>query len=192
MLGGGDAGPAGAVVWLKRLDGRTPSVAPASGRFITQRKKVFLPHVSVVPVGTTVEFRNDDHIYHNAFSLDKPNDFDAGIRATGSTFKRTFAKAGPVEVLCNIHASMNAFVIVVDSPYFTKVRRSGAFSIPKVPPGQYDLSVWHEAASNIIHQKISVGASGASGITVTVDADKPSKPFVPDKYEHQRQPHLGY
>ena len=128
VLGGGDVGPAGAVVWLKRLDGRTPPVAPTSGRFITQRKKVFLPHVLVVPKGSTVEFRNEDAIYHNAFSLDKPNDFDAGIRAKGNTYSRTFEEPGPVEILCNIHASMNAFVVVVDSPYFTKTHASGTFT----------------------------------------------------------------
>ena len=94
VLGGGDVGPAGAVVWLKRLDGRTPQAAPTSGRFITQRKKIFLPHVLAVPKGSTVEFRNEDAIYHNAFSLDKPNDFDAGIRAKGNTYSRTFDRAG--------------------------------------------------------------------------------------------------
>jgi hypothetical protein len=192
VLGGGDVGPAGAVVWLKRLDGRTPRVAPASGRFITQRKKTFLPHVLAVPAGSTVEFRNEDAIYHNAFSLDKPNDFDAGIRARGNTYSRTFAEPGPVEILCNIHASMNAFVVVVDSPYFTKTHASGTFSIPRVPPGQYELSVWHETASSVIHKKISVGAAGASGISVSVEGDKKPRAFVPDKYEHKRQPHLGY
>jgi len=192
VLGGGDVGPGGAVVWLKRLDGKTRPAAPTSGRFITQRKKTFLPHVLAVAAGSTVEFRNEDAIYHNAFSLDKPNDFDAGIRAKGNTYSRTFAEPGPVEILCNIHASMNAFVVVVDSPYFTKTHPSGTFSIPNVPPGQYELSVWHETQSNITHKKFSVGAAGASGISVAVEGDKKPRAFVPDKYEHKRQPHLGY
>jgi hypothetical protein len=192
VTGGGEDGPGGAVVWLKRLDGRTPPVAPASGRFITQRKKTFLPHVLIVPVGSTVEFRNDDQIYHNAFSLNKPNDFDAGIRAMGNTFSRKFSQPGQVEILCNIHSNMSAYVIVVDSPYYAKVRESGAFSIPNVPAGQYELSVWYEGASIIARKKISVAAGGTSDISVAIDADKKPRVFVPDKYEHQRQPHLGY
>ena len=96
VSGGGQVGPGGAVVWLKRVDGSTPPPAPAAGRFITQRDKTFLPHVLAVPVGTTVEFRNEDRIYHNVFSLNKPNDFDAGIRASGTTYTRTFSKVGPV------------------------------------------------------------------------------------------------
>jgi plastocyanin len=192
VLGGGQAGPGGAVVWLKRLDARTPPVTPAIGRFITQRDKAFLPHVLAVPVGTTIEFRNEDRIYHNVFSLNKPNDFDAGIRASGSTYTRTFDKPGPVEILCNIHSTMNAYVVVVDSPYYIKARQSGAFALRGVWPGQYELNVWHEGSSTVTRKRISVGAGGASGISIAVDGDKRPPPFVPDKYGHKRQPHLGY
>jgi hypothetical protein len=185
-------GPAGAVVWLKRLDGSTPSPAPAPGRFITQRDKTFLPHVLAVPVGTTVEFRNDDRIYHNVFSLNKPNDFDAGIRASGTTYSRTFSKPGPVEILCNIHSTMNAYVVVIDSPYYTKTRASGGFTIHGVLPGRYEISVWHEAATTIAHKVIHVTPDGVSGVFLTVGGDRRPGPFVPDKYGHKRQPHLGY
>ena len=88
-----------------------------------------------VPLGTTVEFRNDDRIYHNVFSIAKPNDFDAGIRKTGATYTRTFTHPGAVEILCNIHSTMNAYVYVVDSPFFAKAQASGAFSIRGVAPG---------------------------------------------------------
>jgi hypothetical protein len=192
VLGGGQAGPGGAVVWLKRLDGRTPPIAPAVGRFITQRDKAFLPHVLPVPVGTTIEFRNEDRIYHNVFSLNKPNDFDAGIRASGTIYTRRFDKPGPVEILCNIHSTMNAYVVVVDSPFYTKARPSGAFAIRGIWPGQYELAVWHEASSTITRKKITVGPGGVSGLQIAVDGDKRPTPFVPDKYGHKRQPHLGY
>ena len=111
-------GPGGAVLWLKRLDGPMPRIAPPTNQVVTQREKTFLPHVLAVPVGTTVQFRNDDRIYHNVFSIAKPNDFDAGIRATGATYTRTFNSPGAVEILCNIHSTMNGYVFVVDSPLF--------------------------------------------------------------------------
>jgi plastocyanin len=166
--------------------------APAVGRFITQRDKTFLPHVLAVTVGTTVEFRNEDRIYHNVFSLNRPNDFDAGISAAGTTYARKFDTPGPVEILCNIHSTMNAYVVVVDSPFYAKTRPSGAFSLHGVPPGSYELSVWHESASAIVHKKITVGADGVTGLSIPVDADKHAEPFVPDKYGHKRQPQLGY
>ncbi len=124
-------------------------------QIVTQREKTFLPHVLAVPVGTSVQFRNDDRIYHNVFSIAKPNEFDGGIRATGATYVKTFSHPGVVQLLCNIHATMNAYVVVVDSPYYAKAQASGAFKIHNVPPGRYDVSAWHEAGSTITHRTIT-------------------------------------
>jgi plastocyanin len=192
VTGGGPSGPGGAVVWLKRLDERGPRPAPAQNQIVTQREKTFLPHVLAIPVGTSVQFRNDDRIYHNVFSIAKPNDFDAGIRATGATYVKTFSHPGVVQLLCNIHATMNAYVVVIDSPYYAKAQASGAFAIHNVLPGRYDMSAWHEAASTVTHKTITVGPEGHRDLTVTVGGDKRPAPFVPDKYGHKRQPQLGY
>jgi len=192
VTGGGQIGPGGAVLWLKRLDGSMPRIAPPTNQVVTQREKTFLPHVIAVPVGTTVQFRNDDRIYHNVFSIAKPNDFDAGIRATGATYTRTFSNPGAVEILCNIHSTMNGYVFVVDSPLYAKAQASGAFVIRGVAPGRYELAAWHEAASNITRKTIVVGSDGLHDVSVTVGGDKRPAPFVPDKYGHKRQPQLGY
>jgi len=145
-----------------------------------------------VPLGTTVQFRNDDRIYHNVFSIAKPNDFDAGIRATGATYTRTFTNPGAVEILCNIHSTMNGYVFVVDSPLYAKAQASGAFTIRGVAPGRYELAAWHEAATNVTRKTIVVGSDGVHDLSVTVGGDKRPSPFVPDKYGHKRQPQLGY
>ncbi|HXU60106.1 MAG TPA: hypothetical protein VN962_00295 [Polyangia bacterium] len=192
VAGGGPAGPGGAVIWLKRLDEHGPRPTPAQNQIITQREKTFLPHVLAIPVGTSVQFRNDDRIYHNVFSIAKPNDFDAGIRATGATYVKTFSHPGVVQLLCNIHATMNAYVVAVDSPYYAKAQASGAFTIHNVPPGRYDLAAWHESASSVTHKTITVGPEGHRDLAVTVGGDKRPAPFVPDKYGHKRQPQLGY
>ena len=192
VSGGGPMGPGGAVVWMKRLDERSPRPSPAINQIVTQREKTFLPHVLAVPVGTSVQFRNDDRIYHNVFSIAKPNEFDGGIRATGATYVKTFSHPGIVQLLCNIHATMNAYVVVVDSPYYAKAQASGAFKIHGVPPGRYDVSAWHEAGSTITHRTITVGAEGNRDVNLSVGGDKRPAPFVPDKYGHKRQPQLGY
>jgi plastocyanin len=192
VTGGGQIGPGGAVVWLKRLDGTMPRTAPLADQVVTQRDKTFLPHVLAVPLGTTVEFRNEDRIYHNVFSIAKPNDFDAGIRKAGATYTRTFTHPGAVGILCNIHSTMNAYVYVVDSPFFAKAQASGAFTIRGVPPGRYELAAWHEAASSVTRKTIVVGPEGVHDVTVTVGSDRRAGPFVPDKYGHKRQPQLGY
>jgi plastocyanin len=192
VAGGGSHGPGGAVIWMKRVGGETPKPAPARGKVITQRNKTFIPHVLVVPVGTKVSFRNDDAIFHNIFSLSKPNDFDTGLYKQGATYQQTFKHSGVVQILCNIHSSMLGVIVVVDTPYYAQAEESGAFSIKGVPPGDYELKVWHEAASKLTEQRISVGAAGVRGLTLQVGGDKRTPQFVPDKSGKPRQSHIGY
>jgi plastocyanin len=192
VAGGGAPGPGGAVVWLRRANGDTPRPAPAKGKVISQRGKSFVPHVLAVPVGTTVDFRNDDAIYHNVFSLNKPNDFDTGLYKQGGSYMQTFKKPGPVQLLCNIHSSMIGYVYVVDSPWYAQADGSGAFTIRGVPPGEYEVEVWHESASKPTKQRLSVGADGVRGLELRVGGDRRPPAFVPDKSGKPRQSHLGY
>jgi plastocyanin len=192
IAGGGAPGPGGAVVWLKRANGETPRPAPARGKVISQRGKTFVPHVLAVPVGTKVDFKNDDAIFHNVFSLAKPNDFDTGLYKQGGSSPQVFKKPGPVQLLCNIHSSMLGYVYVVDSPYYAQADQAGAFTIKGVPPGEYDLEVWHEASSKNTRQRITVGDDGVRGLALRIGGDRRAPAFVPDKSGKPRQSHLGY
>jgi plastocyanin len=192
VSGGGSHGPGGAVIWLKRIGGETPRPSSAHSKVITQRNKTFIPHVLVVPVGTRVSFRNEDPIFHNVFSLSKPNDFDTGLYKQGASYEKTFKHAGVVQVLCNIHSAMLGVVVVVDTPYYAQADGAGAFTIKGVPPGEYELKAWHEAASKVIEQRVNVGANGVRGLALQVGGDKRAPQFVPDKSGKPRQSHLGY
>jgi plastocyanin len=191
----GTIGPAGAVVSLKRLDGATPAPRPSrKPRVVNQLGKTFVPHVLAIPVGETVVFRNDDPYFHNVFSLTPGQGFDAGLYDSGRSYARTFTKPGVVELLCNIHASMSAYLYVVDSAYYAQPRASGAFAIRNVLPGRYELSAWHEASASIVKQTVKVGADGATGVAVRIPAAVHRPPVVifPDKYGKPRQSQLGY
>jgi plastocyanin len=192
VSGGGAIGPGGAVIWLKRLDGATPAPRPArKPRVLSQVGKTFVPHVLAIPVGETVVFRNDDPYFHNVFSLSPGQNFDAGLYDSGRSSSRTFTQPGAVELLCNIHASMSAYLYVVDSAYFAQPRPTGAFVIRNVIPGRYQLSAWHESSAGLVKQTIKVGAEGASGIGVRVPVDRSPLVVVPDKYGKPRQSQLG-
>jgi plastocyanin len=177
---------------LTRLGGETPRPAPARGKVISQHGKTFLPHVLAVPVGTKVSFRNDDPVFHNIFSITKPNEFDTGLYKQGATYVQVFRHAGPVQLLCNIHASMLGYVYVVDSPYYAQADAGGAFAIRGVPPGDYEIHVWHEAAAHPTVEKVSVGAGGLRGLALRVGGDKRPPQFLPDKSGKPRQSQLGY
>src|SRR5450432_165807 len=192
VSGGGALGPGGAVILLKRANGETPRPTPAHGKTISQRGKTFVPRVLVVPVGSKVAFRNDDAIFHNIFSLTKPNEFDTGLYKQGASYTQTFKHPGVVQLLCNIHASMLGFVYVVDSPYYAQADGTGAFTIKGVPPGEYEIEVWHENASQPTVEHLTVGPGGSRGVALRIGGDKRPPQFLPDKSGKPRQSHLGY
>ncbi len=191
VRGGGAPGPGGSVVWLKRLDGPTPRPRPTRGKTVTQKDKKFIPRVLAVPVGTTVFFQNEDDIYHNVFSLSHPNEFDLGLYRGGLSRNKTFNAPGPVNLLCNIHSSMSAYIYVVDSPYYAQADQRGNFSIRGVPPGRYTLFAWHESSLEPAERQITA-KEGVVEVAVTVASDRPTPAFVPDKAGKPRQPQLGY
>lgn len=191
VTGGGTHGPGGAVIVLRRTDGPTPKPRATRVKAVVQKDKRFMPHVLAIPVGATVEFRNEDDLFHNVFSLSKPNDFDLGLYKSGAQREQVFATPGPVHLLCNIHASMNGWLYVSDSPWFAQADAQGKFSVKNVPPGQYELEVWHEWSNVAVKQPLKV-ASAINELTVAVDGDRRAPAFVPDKSGKQRQPQLGY
>jgi len=188
ISGGGAAGPGGAVVSLRRLDGPTPRLVP-SHKVVLQKDKSFVPHVLAVVAGSSIVFRNADEINHNVFSL-SPR-FDTGLYGKDGQKEETFEKPGVVQLLCNIHSSMLGYVVVVDTPYFAQADATGAFTIRGVPPGEYEATAWHEKASKPTTRKLVVSREGAR-LSMTVAGDKQPPAFPPDKYGKPRQPQLGY
>lgn len=117
-------------------------VGPAA--VLDQRDQAFLPYVLAVTVGTTVEFPNNDRTFHNVFSLSKPRRFDLGRYPRGQSRSVRFDRPGIVRVFCEIHSHMNAFVLVFAHPYFATTDPEGRYRIERVPPGEYQLSVWND------------------------------------------------
>ena len=111
---------------------------------ITQVNEEFVPHVVAVPVGSTVEFPNDDPFFHNVFSLSGPATFDLGRYPPGESRGRRFAKPGVVKVYCQIHSHMSAVVRVFDHPWFAIPGNAGQFALEDVPAGERTIVAWHE------------------------------------------------
>ncbi len=191
VTGGGNVGPGGSVVLLRKADGSTPKPKASRAPLVVQKDKRFAPHVIVVPVGAAVQFRNEDEIAHNVFSLSSGNAFDLGLYKSGTPKDHVFKTPGPVHLLCNIHAAMQGWVYVADTPWYTQADASGRFVVKNVPPGLYDLEVWHEQSTKGFRRQVRVSEK-MEVVMAQVDGDKRPAPFVPDKSGQPRQEHLGY
>ena len=123
-----------------------------------QKNLTFIPHVLPIPEGVTVDFPNNDNVNHNVFSLSRTKKFNLGSYPRGESKKVTFDTAGIVELRCDVHAEMAAYILVMKNPYFAITDSKGHFTIPDVeymkqhgikgikdlPAGKYVLKNWHE------------------------------------------------
>jgi plastocyanin len=107
----------------------------------------FDPHVMGVQVGQTLRVGNDDPMRHNVHFRPQNNP-DQNIHfATGGRTEETsfaYAEPTPVEMRCDIHPWMRAFVGVFDHPFFATTGGDGTYEIDRVPAGSYELVAWHE------------------------------------------------
>jgi plastocyanin len=119
---------------------RTPSKAS-----IDQKNMTFIPHVLPVVAGSTVEFQNNDDVMHNVFSNSPAQRFDVGMFGRGETRSVTVDKPGVVELRCNVHPTMHAFIVVLENNYFATPDARGNYEISGLPAGRYKLRAWHES-----------------------------------------------
>jgi hypothetical protein len=149
----GNKGPeaSNVAIWLVPLDHLGVAV-PVSSKLpnppqLLQRNKTFEPHVLIVPLGTLVEFPNQDPFFHNIFSLYDGRRFDLGLYESGTKRSVKFDRPGVSFLFCNIHAEMSAVVLAVDTPYFALSDRNGSLTIRNVPEGRYQMHVWYERSA---------------------------------------------
>jgi plastocyanin len=138
-----------AVVWLTPLGATVPPPQqdPSHIPQLVQKNKSFHPALLVVPVGGTVEFPNHDPFFHNVFSLFEGKRFDLGLYESGTTRFVRFDQPGISFIFCNIHAEMSAVVIALATPYYAVSDARGDVAIPNLPPGRYQLQVFHTAVA---------------------------------------------
>jgi plastocyanin len=144
------------------------SVARVDTKRVNQERANFNPPVLPIMVGTTVEWPNNDDIYHNVFSMSDAMEFDLGLYKGNPKEKRVkFDKVGRVEVFCSIHANMHCVVLVLENPFFAVSDEAGRYVIRDVPPGTYRLKAWHERLPSQT-QEIIVPAAGEVKVNFTL------------------------
>ena len=163
------------VVYLEGDSTRLPFPETLSGAarhgVMAQRGERFVPHVLPVVQGTTVDFPNEDDVYHNVFSLSailgrKP--LDLGRYPKGQSKSFTFSTPGTVQLFCHIHSDMSGVVLVLANPFFAIPGDDHRYVIDDVPEGDYTIVGWHERIKPI-SRRVHVTA----GKVTTLDFDIP-------------------
>ena len=149
--------PANVLVYLTKAPSG-PMDLSKTNFVMDQRNLEFIPHVLPVLLGSTVQFPNNDEVDHNIFSMSRTKKFNLGSYKPGDSKAVLFDKPGIVEVRCDVHAEMAAFILVLKNPYFAVTDKNGNFEIldssyfkqaglagvTDLLPGKYFIKTWHE------------------------------------------------
>jgi plastocyanin len=152
-----------------------------------QQNLTFHPHILPIPVGALVHFPNNDKVNHNIFSLSRTKKFNLGSYKPGESKTVLFDKPGIVELRCDVHAEMAAYIMVMKNPYFAVTDDQGRFEIPDskhleqngikgikdLPAGNYVLKIWHEKLKPQ-KQMVTIPENGDVSVEITTTRGTPS------------------
>ncbi|MBI4640274.1 MAG: hypothetical protein HY731_06240 [Candidatus Tectomicrobia bacterium] len=114
-----------AAIWVEKVGEPMIFQPPTKPAQMKQKNLSFSPSLLPILVGATVEFPNEDTVYHHIYSFSKPKRFDLGLYKPGESRSALFDKTGVVKVFCNIHDFMTATILVLSSPYFATTDEKG-------------------------------------------------------------------
>lgn len=141
---------------------------PAQAALLDQIGCKYVPHVSAVQVGQTVQIKNSDNTLHNVHAMPKVNrPFNEGQPFPMTTEKK-FDKVepAPFRIKCDVHGWMKSYMAVLPNSYHSVSQGNGTFSIGNLPPGNYTLVAWHEKYGEQ-KQPVTVGADEQKQVTFT-------------------------
>ncbi|GIW39753.1 MAG: hypothetical protein KatS3mg076_0330 [Candidatus Binatia bacterium] len=133
-------------------------------RVLRQKGCRYIPHVFLVPAGVEFDITNEDGVLHNIHTYSKKN---PPVNRAQPKFKKViqekFTEPEIFEVRCDAHGWMGAWIVVQDHPYYAVTGPDGKFELADVPPGEYEIRVWHEKLGEQT-QKVTVPAGGEASV----------------------------
>ena len=168
----GDAGALQNVfVYVKDGLGNLRFPIPSEPVVLDQKGCHYVPHVLGVQVGQNVDIVNSDPTLHNVHAVPKANqEFNMGQPLPGIKFTRQFStREVMVPFKCDVHSWMQAYIGVLDHPYFAVTSADGSFSLKGLPPGTYTIEAWHEKLGTQT-QSVTIGEKESKDIAFSFKA----------------------
>jgi len=160
-------------VYVKDGLGNLAFPIPAEPVVLDQVGCVYVPHVAGIQVGQPLEIRSSDATLHNVHAQGEANrEFNMGMPIKGMIHTHTFStREVMVPFKCDVHPWMNAYVGVLDHPFFAVTGADGTFSLDGLPPGTYTIEAWHETLGTQT-QSVTIGEKESKDITFTFKAER--------------------
>jgi plastocyanin len=158
-------------VYVKDGLGDRAFPAPSQPVVLDQKGCHYTPHVLGIQVGQPLQIVNSDDTLHNIHGLPKANkEFNQGQPIQGMKMTHTFStKEVMIPFKCDVHGWMNAWIGVIDHPYYAVTSTDGTFSLKGLPPGTYTIEAWHERLGTQT-QTVTVGEKETKDVAFTFKA----------------------
>jgi len=175
MVGSDGKSLANVFVYVKDGLGNYVYDTPTEPAKIDQKECRYHPHVFGMRVGQPLEIVNSDPTLHNIHALPKSNqEFNTGQPIQNMKTTHTFtAKEVMVPFKCDVHGWMNAYVGVLDHPYYAVTGEDGKFELKSLPPGTYTIEAWHEKLGTTT-QSVTLGQKETKEVNFTFKAGAPT------------------
>jgi hypothetical protein len=184
-----------AVVLLQGVEAGKPF--ELSVPLIEARDCMFKPFVTVVRNGHAVEVVNMDPVMHDIQGYE--TSLESGTRVmfnTPLTMNHQHRRGdllathnhdpgkslvGPIYMnrgrhtfymQCGFHAFMETWAMAVDNPYYAVTDQTGSYKIHDVPPGTYQLHVWHPQSGPGATRTVVVAPDGTVVENLSLPAPK--------------------
>jgi plastocyanin len=153
-------------VYVKDGLGSLKFPVPSSPVVLDQKGCTYNPHVFGIQVGQSLDIVNSDETLHNIHALPKANrEFNRGQGLKGIKSTTTFtAPEVMVPFKCDVHKWMNAWVGVLEHPFYATSGKAGAFALAGLPPGTYTIEAWHEKLGTQT-QQVTIGPKESKKIS---------------------------
>ena len=152
-------------VYVKDGLGNLKFPVPATPVELDQEGCRYVPHVVGIQVGQPLDIVSSDQTLHNVHAIPAANrEFNTGQPVPGVPHRHTFStREVMVPFKCDVHRWMNAFVGVLDHPFYAVSGDDGSFELKGLPPGTYTIEAWHERLGTQT-QTVTVGANEAKDV----------------------------
>jgi plastocyanin len=148
----------GAVVTVHVIAAAGAAPAPIKA-VMDQINLAFEPDLMVIPVGSTVNFTNNDKVSHEVYSFSSAHTFKLGLYRGNGKPPELFDRPGLVTLGCNIHDAMLAYILVTDAPYYGMTAADGSWAQADIARGKYRIEVWSPrlaGTGQMLQQEITV------------------------------------
>ncbi len=145
---------------------------PSEAVELDQQNCRYQPHVLGVQTGQPLAILNSDPVLHNINAQPSENrGFNISQPQEGMQTEREFTLPEVmVPVACDVHGWMNAYIGVLDHPYYAVSGQDGSFELSGLPPGEHVIEAWHERYGTQT-DTIEVAAGGSAQVEFTYSAD---------------------